>query len=70
MNLIQAEDHRKRVEQLIAHMKKNGQLCFSVALGNYFTGLGSIACSYRMSAPRCWSVSNGGQRAAAIFIRI
>lgn len=43
-----AEDHRKRVEQLIAHMKKNGQLRFSVALGNYFAGLGSIARSYRM----------------------
>ncbi|SUG49369.1 carbohydrate diacid transcriptional activator CdaR [Salmonella enterica subsp. arizonae] len=42
-----AEDHRKRVEQLIARMKENGQLRFRVALGNYFTGPGSIARSYR-----------------------
>lgn len=33
-----AEDHRKRVEQLIARMKENGQLRFRVSLGNYFTG--------------------------------
>lgn len=32
-----AEDHRKRVEQLISRMKENGQLRFRVALGNYFT---------------------------------
>lgn len=42
-----AEDHRKRVEQLISRMKENGQLRFRVALGNYFTGPGSIARSYR-----------------------
>ena len=32
-----AEDHRRRVEQLISRMKENGQLRFRVA-GNYFTG--------------------------------
>jgi carbohydrate diacid regulator len=38
-----AEDHCKRVEQLISRMKENGQLRFRVALGNFFTGPGSIA---------------------------
>ncbi len=42
-----AEDHRKRVEQLITRMKEYGQLRFRVSLGNYFTGPGSIARSYR-----------------------
>ena len=42
-----AEDHQKRVEQLISRMKENGHLRFRVALGNYFTGPGSIARSYR-----------------------
>lgn len=35
-----ADDHCKRVEQLIARMKENGQLQFRVALGNFFTGPG------------------------------
>ncbi|WP_244585338.1 CdaR family transcriptional regulator [Escherichia coli] len=42
-----AEDHRKRVEQLITRMKEYGQLRFRVSLGNYFSGPGSIARSYR-----------------------
>lgn len=42
-----ADDHVRRVEQLIAVMKENGQLRFRVALGNFFTGPGSIARSYR-----------------------
>lgn len=33
-----ADDHVRRVEQLIARMKENGQLRFRVALGNFFTG--------------------------------
>lgn len=33
-----ADDHVRRVEQLIAVMKENGQLRFRVALGNFFTG--------------------------------
>ncbi|MFQ9948842.1 MAG: hypothetical protein ACLRXB_03175 [Escherichia coli] len=40
-----AEDHRKRAEQLITRMKEYGQLRFRVSLGNYFTGPGSIARS-------------------------
>mgnify|MGYP000057827977 CR=1 FL=1 len=31
-----AEDHRKRVEQLITRMKEYGQLRFRVSLGNLF----------------------------------
>jgi carbohydrate diacid regulator len=42
-----AEDHRRRVEQLISRMQENGQLRFRVALGNYFSGPGSIARSWR-----------------------
>ena len=42
-----ADDHRRRVEQLISRMEENGQLRFRVALGNYFTGPGSIARSWR-----------------------
>ncbi len=41
------EDHRKRVEQLITRMKEYGQLRFRVSLGNYFTGPGPSARSYR-----------------------
>ena len=37
-----AEDHRRRVELLISRMQENGQLRFRVALGNYFSGPGSI----------------------------
>ncbi|AXF78467.1 CdaR family transcriptional regulator [Erwinia tracheiphila] len=42
-----AEDHRKRVELLQARMKQSGHLRMRVALGNFFTGPGSIARSYR-----------------------
>ncbi|NYY80683.1 hypothetical protein DMH27_19495 [Raoultella planticola] len=31
-----AEDHCKRIDQLIARMKENGQLRFRVALGNFY----------------------------------
>ena len=41
------KDHGQRVEQLITRMKEYGQLRFRVSLGNYFTGPGSIARSYR-----------------------
>lgn len=33
-----AEDHRRRVEQLISRMKENGQLRFRVATGITLTG--------------------------------
>ncbi|MEW5288990.1 CdaR family transcriptional regulator [Erwinia papayae] len=42
-----AEDHRKRVELLQARMKESGHLRMRIALGNFFTGPGSIARSYR-----------------------
>jgi len=42
-----AEDHRKRVELLLSRMKERGHLRMRIALGNFFTGPGSIARSYR-----------------------
>ncbi|WP_428944011.1 CdaR family transcriptional regulator [Pantoea sp. FN060301] len=42
-----AEDHRKRVDLLQSRMKESGHLRMRIALGNYFTGPGSIARSYR-----------------------
>ena len=42
-----AEDHRRRVENLLSRMKESSRLRVRVALGNYFTGPGSIARSYR-----------------------
>ncbi|WP_158781756.1 CdaR family transcriptional regulator [Pantoea sp. BAV 3049] len=42
-----AEDHRKRVELLQSRMKESGHLRMRIALGNFFTGPGSIARSYR-----------------------
>ena len=41
------DDHRRRVEQLLQRMKESGHLRMRIALGNYFTGPGSIARSYR-----------------------
>lgn len=40
-------DHRKRVEQLMQRMNESGHLRMRIALGNFFTGPGSIARSYR-----------------------
>lgn len=37
-----AEDHCKRVEQLISRMKENGQLRFRVALGNFLPGRAAL----------------------------
>lgn len=65
-----AEDHRKRVEQLITRMKEYGQLRFRVSLDNYFTGHGSIARSIVRRKRRWWWVNSGCQKVAAIFIRI
>jgi carbohydrate diacid regulator len=42
-----ADDHRKRVELLQSRMKESGHLRMRIALGNFFTGPGSIARSYR-----------------------
>ena len=41
------EDHRRRVEQLLQRMKESGHLRMRIALGNFFSGPGSIARSYR-----------------------
>jgi len=40
-------DHRRRVEQLMQRMNESGHLRMRIALGNFFTGPGSIARSYR-----------------------
>lgn len=37
---------RQRIDALLLHMQQNSDLRVRVALGNYFTGLGSIARSY------------------------
>ena len=42
-----ADDHRKRVELLQSRMKESGHLRMRIALGNFFTGPGGIARSYR-----------------------
>lgn len=42
-----ADDHRKRVELLQSRMTESGNLRMRIALGNFFTGPGSIARSYR-----------------------
>jgi carbohydrate diacid regulator len=41
------DDHRRRVDQLLHRMKESGQVRMRIALGNFFTGPGSIARSYR-----------------------
>ncbi|RPE04297.1 CdaR family transcriptional regulator [Candidatus Pantoea deserta] len=41
------DEHRKRVDQLLQRMKESGQVRMRIALGNFFTGPGSIARSYR-----------------------
>ncbi|MCU5771571.1 CdaR family transcriptional regulator [Erwiniaceae bacterium BAC15a-03b] len=41
------DEHRRRVEQLLSRMKESGHLRIRIALGNFFTGQGSIARSYR-----------------------
>jgi len=53
------EEHRRRIEQLIANMQEEGHLRFRIALGNYFIGQGSIARSYRTA---CTTLEVGKQR--------
>lgn len=43
----EVSEHHRWIEQFIARMQKNSKLRFRVALGNFFTGPGSIARSYR-----------------------
>lgn len=42
-----AGDHRRRVDALLTRLRESGNLRMRIALGNYFTGPGSIARSYR-----------------------
>lgn len=65
-----AEDHRKRVEQLITRMKEYYQLRFRVSLGNYFTGPAVLPDPIVRRKRRWWWVNSGCQKVAAIFIRI
>ena len=53
------DEHRRRVEQLLARMKESGHLRIRIALGNYFTDAGSIARSYRTART---TMSVGKQR--------
>lgn len=62
-----AEDHRKRVEQLITRMKEYGQLRFRVSLGNYFTGPAVLPDPIVRRKRRWWWVNSGCQKVAAIF---
>ena len=42
-----AADHRRRIESLLSRMTERGRLRVRISLGNFFTGPGSIARSYR-----------------------
>lgn len=54
-----AEEHRRRVDNLFSRMTESGRLRVRMALGNYFTGPGSIARSYRTART---TMSVGKQR--------
>lgn len=41
------DEHHRRVDALLSRMTESGRLRVRIALGNYFTGPGSIARSYR-----------------------
>lgn len=41
------EAHRQRIDHLLSRMTETGRLRIRISLGNYFTGPGSIARSYR-----------------------
>ncbi|AIR71048.1 MULTISPECIES: CdaR family transcriptional regulator [Dickeya] len=57
-----AEEHRRRVDTLLSRMEESSRLRVRVALGNYFTGPGSIARSYRTART---TMSVGKQRMPA-----
>ncbi|TQI78876.1 CdaR family transcriptional regulator [Serratia fonticola] len=42
-----AEDHRRRVENLLSRMNESSRLRVRIALGNYFSGPGCLVRSYR-----------------------
>ncbi len=53
------EAHRQRIEHLLSRMTETGRLRIRISLGNYFTGPGSIARSYRTART---TMSVGKQR--------
>jgi carbohydrate diacid regulator len=53
------QGHRERIDQLLSRMTESGRLRIRIALGNYFTGPGSIARSYRTART---TMSVGKQR--------
>ncbi|PWC11301.1 CdaR family transcriptional regulator [Brenneria corticis] len=57
-----AEEHRRRVDGLLSRMTESSRLRVRLALGNYFTGPGSIARSYRTART---TMSVGKQRMPA-----
>lgn len=65
-----AEDHRKRVEQLITRMKEYGQLAFSRFAGNYFTVLAVLPDPIVRRKRRWWWVNSGCQKVALFLFRI
>ncbi|GKW13773.1 CdaR family transcriptional regulator [Pectobacterium carotovorum subsp. carotovorum] len=54
-----AEEHRRRVDTLMSRMAESSRLRVRLALGNYFSGPGSIARSYRTART---TMSVGKQR--------
>ncbi|MBN3192392.1 CdaR family transcriptional regulator [Pectobacterium brasiliense] len=57
-----AEEHRRRVDTLMSRMAESSRLRVRLALGNYFSGPGSIARSYRTART---TMSVGKQRMPA-----
>ncbi|MFJ5331891.1 CdaR family transcriptional regulator [Pectobacterium versatile] len=57
-----AEEHRRRVDTLMSRMAESSRLRVRLALGNYFSGSGSIARSYRTART---TMSVGKQRMPA-----
>src|SRR5471030_1343769 len=53
------EAHRQRIDHLLSRMTETGRLRIRISLGNYFTGPGSIARSYRTART---TMSVGKQR--------
>ncbi|GAB2944422.1 CdaR family transcriptional regulator [Hafnia psychrotolerans] len=53
------EAHRQRIEHFLSRMTETGRLRIRISLGNYFTGPGSIARSYRTART---TMSVGKQR--------
>lgn len=54
-----AEEHRRRVDSLFSRMNESSRLRVRIALGNFFTGPGGIARSWRTA---CTTMAVGKQR--------